>query len=289
MALDRAAYARAFFESKGYSPVQAAGIVGNLMQESTSSLNSGIVGDAGASHGIAQWNGDRLRNLQGYAKSQSKPWQDFDTQLQFVHNELQGPESAANKRLLAATDIPSATRAFATFERPGNPMMDRRIAYASQVAGVPVPASYTQEPVAPRTGPPTPYEGNQGMGISPAAVAPAGTASTTVTPVTPLAARAARLQKLTREGGTGGLGAGPQMGRYRSGVGPQSLTQAVQMGKMKETLASNPVVAKIGEWASKLTGQPASNPVNPTVVPAGGGAGTEDHSPFSTLKGMLKK
>ena len=48
-----------FFTSKGLSYHQAAGIVGNLMQESN--LNTSIKGDGGKSFGIAQWNGDRRK------------------------------------------------------------------------------------------------------------------------------------------------------------------------------------------------------------------------------------
>ncbi len=50
--------ARAYFESKGMSPVQASGFVGVLMGESGSSLNPNAANprDPGTSIGIAQWN-----------------------------------------------------------------------------------------------------------------------------------------------------------------------------------------------------------------------------------------
>src|SRR5438034_2930291 len=88
--MDRATYARDYFIQKGYSPIQAAAIVGNLMQESYSDLRTGAVGDKGISHGIAQWNKDRYTNLKNFASQRQKPWDDFDTQLAFVDNELRG-------------------------------------------------------------------------------------------------------------------------------------------------------------------------------------------------------
>lgn len=47
--------------SKGLPEHVAAGIVGNLIQES--SLNLNALGDKGTAYGLAQWRGDRLRNL----------------------------------------------------------------------------------------------------------------------------------------------------------------------------------------------------------------------------------
>ncbi len=53
-----------FVEEKGYSPEIAAGIVGNLMQESHSNLNTQALGfDGTGSYGVAQWLGPRKEKL----------------------------------------------------------------------------------------------------------------------------------------------------------------------------------------------------------------------------------
>jgi hypothetical protein len=48
-----------FFISKGYTPEQAAGIVGNLQAESGANLRTDAVGDQGRAYGIAQWHKPR--------------------------------------------------------------------------------------------------------------------------------------------------------------------------------------------------------------------------------------
>lgn len=153
--LNNAAYARSFFESRGYSAEQAAAIVGNLMQESYSDLRTGAAGDPsvpGGSHGIAQWNRDRLDNLKAFAVKQGKPWTDFNTQLAFVDNELRGKpgtDPGAGARANAWTNLQSGnltdkTLSFRKYYEGAQPAADyKRIANASSILGVPVPAGYT--------------------------------------------------------------------------------------------------------------------------------------------------
>lgn len=67
-ATPEAMHARAYLESKGLTPVQASGMVGNLMAESGQHLNPGALnpGDgADGSHsvGIGQWNAERARAM----------------------------------------------------------------------------------------------------------------------------------------------------------------------------------------------------------------------------------
>ena len=55
-----------YLRSRGFSPVQAAGVVGNLMAESTTALDPAAFNPAGGgdgAFGIAQWRADRQRNL----------------------------------------------------------------------------------------------------------------------------------------------------------------------------------------------------------------------------------
>jgi hypothetical protein len=114
---DRGSYAMNFYMNKGYTREQAAGIVGNLVQES-GIQPTGAVGDNGTAFGIAQWRGERFSELKRFAASQGKSWEDLDTQLAFVDIELQNRENSAGQRLRAAKTVDEATAAFIGFERP---------------------------------------------------------------------------------------------------------------------------------------------------------------------------
>lgn len=88
----REQYAWSFFKSKGYSDQDAAKILGNIKQESSFNPLSRNPNDAGPgkdSWGIAQWNRGRFDSLKAYAAQQGKPWQDYQTQLGFMHQEIQ--------------------------------------------------------------------------------------------------------------------------------------------------------------------------------------------------------
>lgn len=78
-----------FFVNNGFTEAQSAGIVGNLIYES--SLNPSITNSIGA-HGLAQWMGYRLLNLQKWAAAQKVPAlkdpDNFATQLTFIVHEL---------------------------------------------------------------------------------------------------------------------------------------------------------------------------------------------------------
>jgi hypothetical protein len=120
---DNARIAFEYYVSQGLSPVQAAGIVGNLQGESGQGLNPNAVNpgdgrDGSDSIGIGQWNSTRAAALKAYAESKGVPWNDLSTQLEFLHNELKGPEKAAYERLLAAKTPEEAGTAMLAFERP---------------------------------------------------------------------------------------------------------------------------------------------------------------------------
>jgi hypothetical protein len=73
---------------KGWSPTSAAIAAGNVQIES--SFDPEAKGDPsvpGGSHGLVQWNRERLAALKAYASSQGKPWTDFDTQVNFLDKE----------------------------------------------------------------------------------------------------------------------------------------------------------------------------------------------------------
>lgn len=150
MALNQnAQYAYRYLQEKyNLTPEQAAGVVGNLMQESslsTAARNPGDGSDGSDSIGIAQWNGGRARNLHAFAKANERNVGDLDTQLDFMMHEFKTAETGAWKRLQNATDVHSATSAMIGYERPQgwslkNPTnghgWNNRIKYAGQLYGM---------------------------------------------------------------------------------------------------------------------------------------------------------
>lgn len=146
-----------YFVSKGLTPAQSAGIVGNLRQESGSGIdpssdNPAAVGGGG---GIAQWEGGRWSGSNGllaFAEKHGKPWDDLGLQLDFIWyempdqyayghlGELQAILPGANsdtsslEAVKMSTTYQVATQAWElTFERAGDPRMDNRIEYAREV------------------------------------------------------------------------------------------------------------------------------------------------------------
>lgn len=140
---EREKEAMAFFISKGWTQVQAAGIVGNLVNESKLNPTATAKNDAGPgkdSIGIAQWNTGRLDNLRNYANDKGTPYTDFQTQLEFVHIELNGAEKGVGKKLKAATTVEEATIAMTKYERfkgyeqgAASPETQKRIASATSI------------------------------------------------------------------------------------------------------------------------------------------------------------
>jgi hypothetical protein len=120
---DNARVAFDYYVSQGLSPVHAAGIVGVLQGESGQGLNPNAVNrgdgrDGSDSIGIGQWNSTRAQALKDFAAAKGVPWNDFNTQLEFLHQELKGPERGAYDRLMAAKTPEEAGQAMLAFERP---------------------------------------------------------------------------------------------------------------------------------------------------------------------------
>jgi hypothetical protein len=163
--MDNARLAFEFFVNQGLSPVQAAGIVGNLQGESGQGLNPNAVNrgdgrDGSDSVGIGQWNSSRAQALKDFAAAKGTSWSDLNTQLEFLHSELQGPEKKAYDALQAAKTPEEAARAFLGYERPkdwnvpgSHPERLRNAAalYAAHTGGQPqpAPASPVAAPSAP--------------------------------------------------------------------------------------------------------------------------------------------
>lgn len=162
---DNARIAFEYYVSQGLSPVQAAGIVGNLQGESGQGLNPNAVNrgdgrDGSDSIGIGQWNSTRAQALKDFAAAKGVPWNDLSTQLEFLHNELKGPEKAAYDRLMAAKTPEEAGTAMLAFERPkdwnkpgAHPERGQYAARVYSVYGGGQPVAAPTSPAAPANAP----------------------------------------------------------------------------------------------------------------------------------------
>jgi hypothetical protein len=91
-----------FFISKGWTPEQAAGIVGNLQAESGANLKINALGDKDKAYGIAQWHPKRQNDFKTvYGKDIRNAT--FEEQLEFVQWELGNTEKKAGNYLKTAT------------------------------------------------------------------------------------------------------------------------------------------------------------------------------------------
>jgi hypothetical protein len=111
-----AARAYAYLVGRGFSPNAAAGIVGNLMQESYDQLDTGAAGDQGTAGGVAQWRGDRLSAMRAYKDPTARD--ELERQLSFLVSELGGAEKRAGGMLRGAGDLGAGVRGGLAYERP---------------------------------------------------------------------------------------------------------------------------------------------------------------------------
>jgi uncharacterized protein (TIGR03382 family) len=126
-----------FFVGKGLTNFQAAGIVGNLDQESGVDPNS--VQSGGPGRGIAQWSvGGRWDssandNVLAYAAQQGQVAKTLNLQLEFIWYELT-TIGYGYTQLEATTNVTDATIAFmAHYEICGTCASSQRVAYAQAV------------------------------------------------------------------------------------------------------------------------------------------------------------
>ena len=127
-----------FFVSKGLTKVQAAGVVGNLMQES-SVIPTAVEFGGGPGRGIAQWSvGGRWDtshndNVTWYASTHGLSRSALNTQLDFIWYELTTFSGYGLSSLRAATTVPQAVTAFQDkYEICGTCDSSRRITFAQQ-------------------------------------------------------------------------------------------------------------------------------------------------------------
>jgi hypothetical protein len=127
-----------FFVGKGLTAVQAAGIVGNLIQESN--VVPTAVQSGGPGRGIAQWSvggrwdTDAEDNVKWYAAKEGLSTTSLTLQLDFVWYELSTFSDYGLASLKKATTVSAATIAFQNdFEGCGECDESQRIAYATAV------------------------------------------------------------------------------------------------------------------------------------------------------------
>lgn len=127
---------RQFFESKGLSKEQVAGIMGNFHVEAPGFDPSQRQLGGGPGFGIAQWEGSRKRDLFKYAAEHGMPADDLNTQLNFAWHELQTTHKGALKALMQTHTVEQATNVFERkFEVAGKPNMSARVAAAQGFYG----------------------------------------------------------------------------------------------------------------------------------------------------------
>lgn len=87
----------------GLAPHQAAGLVGNLQNESGSGITPwGVSGDNGTAQGSAQWRGDRLQALKDHADDNDLDYRTPEAQQSFMRQEFDTTHNSAYKALQAA-------------------------------------------------------------------------------------------------------------------------------------------------------------------------------------------
>ena len=124
-----------FLVSKGLTATQAAGIVGNVMQESgggTFNIDPNALNPSSGAYGIAQWYAGRKTTLTNYAKEQNKPVNDLGMQMDFFWKELSSNyKSSVLEPIQAANNLEEVTRIFLEkFEvpcLPGSTECDREM------------------------------------------------------------------------------------------------------------------------------------------------------------------
>jgi hypothetical protein len=169
---EKAAYE--FFVGKGLKNYQAAGIVGNLIQESSVSPTVSEYG-GGPGRGIAQWSAggrwdtDHDDNARWYASKEGESVYSLNLQLQFVWYELTTFSGYGLSELRSSSNVSQATVAFQDrFEGCGTCDQSNRISYAEQVlkaygSETPPPAKPTQA-IAPKPSVCGEFKGGQGLG-----------------------------------------------------------------------------------------------------------------------------
>jgi hypothetical protein len=134
-AVARANAVRDGLMKRGMDPETATAFAANALHESAANPGTGA-GDAGASHGLFQWQGPRLAAYVAQ-NGHSPDGAGLDEQLDFVMHELGGSESSAMDRIAQAKGADGKAAAISqAYLRPKDvvPEMQRRSATALLLA-----------------------------------------------------------------------------------------------------------------------------------------------------------
>lgn len=129
-----AMYAMRYLIGNGFTKEQAAGIVGNLMQESGGgTFDLGLNATDGTAQGIAQWQGSRLENLRNFQRDRFNGEDTLDSQLAFLVYEMQDSEKGAYNQIKGTNNARDA--AYVTdkyYERSAGTERGKRMDYAQE-------------------------------------------------------------------------------------------------------------------------------------------------------------
>ena len=138
---ERSKYIQQKLISMGFTATAAAGVVGNLVQES--GLRTDAIGDNGTSGGLAQWHNERLDALKRFAAARGKDWTDLDTQIEFLAEEMRTSYADTYAKMQSA-ELPEIAGKIMTdeYERPdpasanyGQRIANARAAYEAMRSG----------------------------------------------------------------------------------------------------------------------------------------------------------
>lgn len=135
-----------YFVSQGFEPHQAAGIYGNIAQES--GFNNRAVNPKSGAFGLAQWLGPRKKELKNFANSRGEDISDEKTQLAFINHELNTTEKKAKNKLLNAKTAGEAATVFSDhYERAGahEKNNEKRASIAEKVLNFFIPTAGAEE------------------------------------------------------------------------------------------------------------------------------------------------
>ncbi len=119
---------------KGFTPAQAAGILGNMQVES--GFDTGAYNPAEGAIGLCQWEGGRRADFETFAAKdpEHRSVTDWHLQVDFMMHELQGKESGAYVQIKAANSADAVAAAFDQYyERSSGEYRGRRVANARNI------------------------------------------------------------------------------------------------------------------------------------------------------------
>lgn len=132
---------------RGFSPIQAAVLAGNIQQES--GFNPAAVNQGEGAFGLLQWRLDRRQGLEKLAAERGVSPSDIPTQLDFIKQEMGGREAKNAAPFLAAGDLESANSALKRFIRYGDDSAAQRLKYASAFGGQGPLSPASSQPASP--------------------------------------------------------------------------------------------------------------------------------------------